>query len=117
MNHPPRLKKIRLPAVFGDTRHYRDLRAFYVSHPDVRADDRRTNRALLAKGAAQALARHDPAWSPYRSLVTRSSEGATPTAASRRRTSTSVSPPAPRSSTAFCSRSMTLSDGPFKRPS
>ena len=51
VNHPPRLKKIRLPPIFGDTRHFGDLRAFYSSHPDVRAHDVRRNRVLLAKGA------------------------------------------------------------------
>lgn len=55
VDHPPRLKNIRLPTVFGDTRHYRDLRAFYVSHPDVRSDDKRRNRALLAKGTLKLL--------------------------------------------------------------
>lgn len=55
VDHPPRLKKIRLPAMAGDTPHFRDLRAFYSSHPDVRANDVRENRALLAKGTLKLL--------------------------------------------------------------
>jgi glycosyltransferase involved in cell wall biosynthesis len=55
VDHPPRLKKIRLHPILGDVRQFRDLRAFYSSHPDVRAQDVRTNRALLAKGTLKLL--------------------------------------------------------------
>lgn len=55
VNHPPRLKKIGLSPVFGDTRYLRDLRAFYSSYPDVRASDIRANRTLLAKGALKLV--------------------------------------------------------------
>jgi glycosyltransferase involved in cell wall biosynthesis len=55
VKHPPRLKKIQLPQVFGDTRQFRDLRSFYSSHPDVRAQDIRSNRALFAKGTLKLL--------------------------------------------------------------
>ncbi len=55
VDHPPRLKKIRLPLIFGDPRHFRDLRAFYESHPDIRAQDVRVNRTLFAKGAVKLM--------------------------------------------------------------
>jgi glycosyltransferase involved in cell wall biosynthesis len=59
VNHPPRLKKIGLPTV-GDRRSFRDLQAFYAAHPDIRAQDVRANRALLAKGTLKLLAAMTP---------------------------------------------------------
>ncbi len=55
VNHPPRLKKIRLPSLSGDTRYLRDLRSFYATHPDIREQDIRANRALLTKGALKLM--------------------------------------------------------------
>jgi glycosyltransferase involved in cell wall biosynthesis len=55
VDHPPRLKKVRLPLDFGNPRHFRDLRAFYDSHPDIRARDVRVNRVLFAKGAVKLM--------------------------------------------------------------
>ena len=55
VDHPPRRKPIRLSPVLGDQRHFSDLRAFYSSYPDVRAQDVRASRALLAKGALKLL--------------------------------------------------------------
>jgi glycosyltransferase involved in cell wall biosynthesis len=55
VKHPPRLKKIRLPTWSGDTRYLRDLRSFYSTHPDIREQDIRLNRALLTKGALKLL--------------------------------------------------------------
>jgi glycosyltransferase involved in cell wall biosynthesis len=53
--HPPRLKRVRLSGIFGDSRLSRDLRTFYASHPDVRAEDRRLNRKRLARGVLKLL--------------------------------------------------------------
>ncbi|MDB4982838.1 MAG: glycosyl transferase family 2 [Myxococcales bacterium] len=55
VNHPPRLKKIRVPPLLGDAPYLSDLRAFYSLHPDVREEDQRSNRALLAKGTLKLL--------------------------------------------------------------
>jgi len=55
VDHPPRLKKIRLPSIFRDAAHFSDLRAFYAAHPEVLAHDQKQNRALLARGALKLL--------------------------------------------------------------
>jgi glycosyltransferase involved in cell wall biosynthesis len=64
VNHPPRLKKIRLPPILGDEPYVNDLRAFYASHPEVRAHDRRSNRALLARGTLKLLVGMTPVGLP-----------------------------------------------------
>ena len=55
VKHPPRLKKIRLGSWSGDIRQLRDMRSFYSSHPDIREQDLRLNRSLLAKGTLKLL--------------------------------------------------------------
>jgi hypothetical protein len=55
VDHPPRLKKVRLPPLQGDAPYFQHLRAYYSSYPDVRAHDVRENRALMAKGTLKLL--------------------------------------------------------------